>query len=236
MAHPTAHPGDRLGFVVMATDWIEVGAELAVAVGTLALAGVTAWMVKGTREGVRNTLREAIATENLAAEARTDRQLAWRPQLELMDYHHEPQAAELTMQGYGTPDFSFHVRSTGAGPALQVVAITREVENIGRWCIVGIGDLRPGDKREADGELWPSGGSVSSPFEGFPGATEADIVTVVLLCGDVLGRRWRFGWARGVGTPPTVPTRKYVGSNASVIDENVHRFHTGWADEPLIWG
>ena len=220
----------------MATNWVEVGAELAVAVGTLTLAGVTAFMVRRTGEGVRNTLREAIATENLAAEARTDRQLAWRPQLELLDYRHEPRATDPLAKGYGAADFYFHVRSTGAGPALQVVAMAWEIENTSRWCIVGVGDLRPGDERNAEAALWPSGRNVSSPFEGFPGVTTTDYLTVVLLCSDVLGRRWRFGWARGVGTPPTVPTMKYVGPDVSVLDEEVHRFHTGWADEPLIWG
>src|SRR5579862_5443243 len=80
------------------TDWVALGgiAQIAAAVGTLNLAVVTGRMVKRTHElgqkadrQIEAAQREAEATERLAIEARTDRRLLWRPQLELTAYRHD---------------------------------------------------------------------------------------------------------------------------------------------------
>jgi hypothetical protein len=217
---------------VFATNWLEVGgvAQLVAAAATVGLAGVTAAMAIRTHEVAKETkglvgvsLREAQATEALAIEARTDRQLAWLPQLELVRYTHPPNS------------FGFEVRNTGPGPALRVVCMAREMENIGKWAIVHMGDFRPGELKEEDGRLWTGVGAVISPFEGIPGLTSADVVTIVLLCSDVLGRRFRFGYAKGVHLPPDNITVKALPPNVSTISED-HPWHTDWADEPLVWG
>ncbi|HUC38311.1 MAG TPA: hypothetical protein VMR97_14450 [Acidimicrobiales bacterium] len=213
----------------MATNWVDVGAQLAVACGTLTLAGVTAWMARRTHEVAKKTsdlvessLREAKATETLAAEARTDRQLAWRPQLELAFFS---QAIDK---------FQFQVRNTGGGPALQVVCVARQSDNVNTWSIVRAGDIRPNDPvKQVGGGAWKDGGNHNSLFEEMPGAQEGDIVTVVLLCSDVLGRRSRFGYA--ITDKAGGSFSKPLPAEVSVLDED-HPQHTGWAADPLVWG
>jgi hypothetical protein len=253
---------------MLAMSGLEVGAELAVAVGTAALAvatvilaahthtvatkteGVaektqavadrtgalaeqtktlvqtTADLVEKTAGLVEASLREAKATEGLAQEAKTDRQLVWRPQLELVRFHGAPPP------GNGT---SWRIRNTGAGPALQVVGLARRPENIGIWAIVEIGDLIQGELKEA-GASWTEGGpSLTSPYEGVPGMQTREVVVVVLLCTDVLGRRYRFAHARDVALPPENIRRRALPVEISLRTEE-HPEHTDWAAEPLIWG
>lgn len=59
-----------------ASDWVPLWTQGAVAAGTLALAGGTVYLGLKSRD-------EVSATETLAREAGTDRQLQWRPQLDL---------------------------------------------------------------------------------------------------------------------------------------------------------
>ena len=75
----------------MSNGWtpIEAIAELLVAFGTLtltwktrSLARETHALAQTTSDQVDASVREAKATEELAASARTDRLLVWRPQLE----------------------------------------------------------------------------------------------------------------------------------------------------------
>jgi hypothetical protein len=204
--------------------------QAAVAIGTLSLAGVTAFMAKRTHEVASKTQglveassREALATESLASEARTDRQLAWRPQLELVGYQHVGET------------FVFDVRNTGAGPALQVACLSREIENIGRWCLLRLGDLRPGEQKR-QGVAVRVGSSLTSPFEGIPGMVDGvEVVEVVIVCGDVLDRRFRFGHSRLVSLPPEATGRKPLPADISTVTED-HPNHVGWAAEPMIWG
>ena len=218
------------------TDWVKVGglAQLAAAIGTLVLAGVTAWMAKRTHDVAKGSAaqvdaaqREARATERLAIEARTDRQLAWSPRLELVRYDHHVDVVDNV--------FYFTVRNLGPGPALQVDCLAREIENVGRWTIARVGDLRSGESGEARGELWTKGGGLNSPFEDIPGESPGGVVTVVLLCADVLGRRFRFAYTRPAGLPAADPSLRALPAEVSTVSEE-QPSHTGWADEPLIWG
>ena len=245
---------------VLATNWTEWAAigSLAAAVGTLALAGTTVWLASRTHdvatktEGVAEkteavadktgalaeqtaalvektaglvgaSLREAQATEALALEAKTDRQLAWRPQLELLSYFHVDDV------------WDFEIRNSGPGPAFQVAVLAREIQNIGRWTLVRVGDLRPGDTRQHQGKMRTSGFALTSPFENIPGALQDEIATWVLMCSDVLGRRHRFPRTESVNKTPGSMYLKLMSPEMSVLTDD-HPDHTGWAAEPLIWG
>jgi hypothetical protein len=221
---------------MIGTNWTAVGgvAQLVAAVATMGLAVVTARMAMRTHEVAVEAkaqagaaAREAKATENLAIEARTDRQLAWRPHLELVGYDHHTDVEDNS--------FYFTVRNLGPGPALQVDCLAREIENVARWGIARIGDLRSGDSGAAHGQIWSKGGSLNTPFEGIPGESPGGIVAVVLMCSDVLGRRFRFGYTRPIKLPPSDQSLRALPADVSVISED-HPAHTGWADEPLIWG
>lgn len=217
------------------TDWVALGgiAQLAAAFGTLTLAVVTGRMVKRTHElgqkadrQIEAAQREAEATERLAIEEpRTDRQLLWRPQLDLAAYHHEDNA----------DTFSFTVGNSGAGPALQVVCLAREMGNVGRWCIIRMGDLRPGVVRSGSGLLWAAGGDLRSPYDQIPGAS--DFVTVVLVCSDVLGRRFRFGYTKPLHERPEQMHEmpRPLPAEVSSVTQ-AHPVHAEWAREPMIWG
>jgi hypothetical protein len=186
---------------------------------TSALVATTADLVEKTAGLVEASLREAKATEDLALEAKADRQLAYRPQLELTFYHHSGD------------DFIFKVRNAGPGPAFQVTCVAQEVENRGRWTLSRLNNLRPGDESTDQTVVWTKGGALYSPFEHVPGTSTVEIVTVVILCSDVIERRFRFGQARAVAVEPTEE-----GLRALPADISDGPVHTGWADEPLIWG
>lgn len=238
------------------TNWSEWSAiaAAAAAVGTLVLAGATFWLARRTREVstqtgtvatqtgelvertgdlvertaglVEASLREAKATESLALEARTDRQLAWQPQLELVRFNAQPAPASSA---------DWRIRNTGAGPALGVVALARRVENVGIWTMVRIGDLVPKEQKE-NGSSWKDGGpSLVSPYDGVPGMATREVVVIVLLCRDVLGRRYRFAFARDAALPPGDISRRALPPQMSVRTAE-HPEHIGWAGEPLIWG
>jgi hypothetical protein len=217
---------------MIGTNGLEVGAQLAVAGGTLVLAAFTAWMAHRTHEVAEQAKdqvaaadREAKATENLAIEARTDRQLAWRPQVELSHLD------RLT----NNDSWNFRIRNSGPGPALQVVSMARDVDDVGRWCLVRFGDLVPAELQARNGPRWTGGGAVSSPFEDIVGATDGEVVLAVVMCSDILGRRFRFGYARAVYLPPTDKFLRPLPPEVSALSEN-HPAHTGWAAEPMVWG
>ena len=205
-------------------------AQIAAAIATVVLAGVTAVMAKRTHDVAKKTgglieasTREAAATEALAIESRTDRQLAWQPQL------------ELTQWNEWEGNFSWEVRNSGGGLAVQVVALGRRIENVGTWYIGRHGDLRPGDKERRQVSFWKKGGGLHAPYEGYASTFDADIVTVVLLCSDILGRRFRFGFVRPPGLSPDDMFLGVLPAEISVITDD-HPAHTDWAAEPLIWG
>lgn len=213
-------------------NWVELGgiAQLVAAGGTLGLAAVTAWLAKRTHEMAKEAegqvaaaLREAKATETLAVEARTDRQLAWRPQLELTHYDHTQD------------NFQFDLRNTGPGPALQVSCMAREIENVSRWCILHTNDLRPGDSTRVGAPVWTAGGSVDSPFRDVPGLMDGvEDVQVVLMCADVLGRRFRFCFAKPRHLPSDDKFLKPLPPDIAVADDEQR--YARWAAEPMVWG
>lgn len=211
--------------------------QIIAAGATLVLAGVTAWMAFKTSRVAEETKKqagattkaaqaaheEAEATKALASAAQIDRLLQWRPQLELRDLRHAQN------------DWNMTIRNTGSGPALDVVVAAREMSNIGEWCLLRIGDLRPGDRSEAHGLTWLHEGAVTSVFETFLGLDVRRVVTSVMLCSDVLGRRFRFGIADPKNPYPGEISR-VLGAEISPAISSLHPSHEGWADEPLIWG
>ena len=212
--------------MVLTSGWGEVDgiAQIAVAIGTITLAGFTYGLARRTHElaamskdQVDASLREAKATEGLALEARTDRHLAWRPQLELRDLRH-------------TDQWSMRIGNSGAGPALDVIVAARDMTDVGEWCLIRCGDLRPGDHVERAELPWQHGNSLTSTFEGFSDLNERRVVTIVMMCTDVLGRRLRFGIAD--------PKHPFPGEVSTVLPVEIstqdHRL--AWATEPLIWG
>jgi hypothetical protein len=66
-------------------------------------------------------LSEAKATEDLANEAKTERLLLWRPQIEIRDIR------DLDDGGW-----SLRVRNSGAAPALDAFVAVRAMEIINR--------------------------------------------------------------------------------------------------------
>jgi hypothetical protein len=219
-------------------NWLAVGgmAQLVAAGATLILAVFTYAMAKRTHEladkaqdqveaaqlQVAAAQREAKATENLAIEARTDRQLAWRPHLELVEYLHEGDR------------FDFTVRNAGAGPAFRVECLAREIKDVSRWGIVSLPNLQPGESAMDTANVWIKGGGLISPFENFPGSFEYEFVTVVLFCEDALGRRFRFGQMRPEGLSISDPSWRSMPPDVSTVTDE-HPFHSDWADEPMVW-
>ncbi len=214
---------------MVGTNWLEVGgiAELIAAVATLSLAGVTALMAKRTHEVAEKTeglvevsVRHAEATEQLAEAARTDRELAWRPQLGIIS---------TERRGDG---FSCTIRNTGPGPASQVMCLRREMENIGNWWMIPFNNMVAGEDQTSGAGKWSDGGSLYSPFDvpGDFGPQEA--VTMVVLCSDVLGRRFRWAYAESVAPDQR---RIFRALPAEACHEDFQPL-PAWAQEPLIWG
>lgn len=215
-------------------------AEALVAFGTILLAGFT-WrlarrttelasetkdLARETKDEAKAAAREAAATENLAVEARTDRQLQWQPKLERLDVHHRDVA--------GVDLLFVSVRNSGVGPALNVVVTTRDIADVGRWWLLRCGDLRGAEEFRGSEGRWPRGSTLTAVFEGFPDCDRRRTVTFVMLCTDVLGRRFRFGIAEPTKPYPGEPP-KVLAADISALSAN-HPQHTGWADNPLIWG
>jgi hypothetical protein len=215
----------------MSTVWTAIGgiAALLVAGGTLTLAWYTHALAKQTHELASKTkdqvdasLREAKATEELAREARTDRLLAWQPQLEIRNFIRDG------------ADWCMTVRNTGGGPALDVVVVVRNNSNVGEWALLRFGDLRPGEAFDKKGETWANGMAIISIFEDFLEPDNRRAVSQVMMCSDILGRRFRFGIS--------VPINPFPGESSRVLapEISIPDPSTGarlsWASEQLIWG
>ena len=85
-------------------------AMIALAVGTIRLASRTRELAQNAKVQADSSLREAQATESLAEEARTDRQLVWRPQLQIRNL-----GPAIGSSWYMTAS------NTGPGPAIDVI-------------------------------------------------------------------------------------------------------------------
>ena len=114
-------------------DWVTFGgiAQLVAAAATVTLAGVTAWMAKRTHDVAEETKREARATQSLADEAPTDRELVWRPQLDLT-------ACGVQME---SGKFFAKVFNAGGGPAIGCKVLVRLPDQINVWCLWAFGDI-----------------------------------------------------------------------------------------------
>ena len=243
--------GERItlsGSVGLVTNgWGELDgvAQIAAAGGTLVLAAFTWWLGRRTHElavkaddqvrvageQAEAARQEAKATEALAREQRTDRQLAWRPQLERIGVW----TRTVTEQnGETRVQRTCWVRNSGAGPALNVVTLIRDIADVRRWWICRCGDLRPGEGKERSADLWQHGKSLTAVFDGFADCGDRHVVTFVMLCSDVLGRRFRFGIADPKDPFPGEPT-KVLAAEISELAEGGTQ-HSGWAGLPLIWG
>jgi hypothetical protein len=82
---------------------------------------------------------EASATNTLAKEARTDRQLQWRPQLGLME-------CWTTVDEAGHGQFHFEISNVGGGPAVNCKAIALVPWNVNIWSLWRVGDIKSGDQ------------------------------------------------------------------------------------------
>lgn len=238
----------------MTSGWSEVDgiAAAAAAVGTLTLAVVTGWLAKRTHElakkadlqiekateqveksaeQVEATRLEAEATEALAAEQRTDRQLAWRPQIERLQFRIQ---RIQTGSGQTLDRLTAEIRNSGAGPALDVTVLARDMTTIGRWWLIRYGDLLPGEARMRNSDRWLHGGAQTDAFNDFSDCDDRRVVTFVMLCKDVLDRRFRFGYAEPKNPFPGEPIKVMSAEDSTLSPEHPH--HTGWAALPLIWG
>lgn len=156
-----------------------------VAAGTLSLAGVTAWLAFKTRDLARSAARqaqaaseEAEATNQLANEARRDRELIWRPILSV-------EVGSPTVGEHTYDEGDVRISNVGTGPALNCAyaSWTPDGASSGftpRHCFVRGFDL----------------GNAGSPitwslFVPPPGSN--DRLRRVLVCSDIFGNRYRFG-------------------------------------------
>ncbi len=174
---PGWHRRPDLRFRIMAaSDWVPLWLQAAVAVGTLGLAAGTVYLA--TKAG-----NEASATQALAKEARTDRQLQWRPQLGLMD-------CWASMDGNGR--FHFSIANVVGGPAVGCKAMARVPWDVNSWSLWIVGDVESGAQAAYTQDA-RRGLSVYSAFAAPDAMAEPRREPdVVLICSDILGRRYRF--------------------------------------------
>ena len=204
-------------------DWVALGgiAQFVAAGATIALAAVTAYMAIKTRAVAEETKKESSATQSLAAEARRDRELAWRPQVSLLEFN---------VQAPDQPLFTstFKVRNAGGGPALDCRIAAHLPDNLNFWWLASVGDMAQGAETSGRGEMRPDAGM---PYEIFDYETDVKPVVpdVMIFCTDVIGRRFRFPIA---GAFDSVHSKPYMLPDVYVVgDPDPPR----WASSPLLW-
>lgn len=192
----------------MATGWQEAGdiAQLVAAGATTILAGFTAWLAFTTRQLGRRAGDEASATKQLAYEAATDRELAWRPILQVTSR----EGATSGGTGWTEPAT---VHNIGLGPALDCACLLGYqgvTVSSGSFALAAGGEhdvtLRSTgvNREDADGVMTATPG----------GAWRGDGRRWVVVCTDVLNRRWRF--------PQGLP------SQVSAMDDERNAYWTKW--------
>jgi hypothetical protein len=193
-------------------DWVAFGgfAQLLAALATVALALTTVRLASQTR-------KEASSTERLAQEAVTDRQLQWRPQLELR---------QKTWPYAGFPYFSFGIANTGAGPALSVVCIAQKGADWARW---NYGDLVAPNvtgqqHQNPRPDLFPPSLFANNELP------DSRTPMVALFCRDILNRQFRFmySWDESQPFDSQGELTRHPAEIASAPLPD-------WAREPLIW-
>jgi len=209
-----------------ATFWIGVGAACS---GLAAIA--TAILALFTFQMAKKTAAEATATVQLVDETRRDRQLLWRPQLEMLTFNRN--MGTVAGRDYGS--FDLRVRNSGSAPALQVIIVARDGEAATRWAVVTCRDLRPGEECGA-GHSGTEGDPFLMPFEGIGEVDDTEYVSVVVLCRDVLGRRFRFSfatirWPGGGPNPNDTPGLRPLP--LPDIEEGPN--WPEWASAPVLW-
>lgn len=170
---------------LLSADWVALGgiAQFAAAAATIGLAGVTTYMAIKTRQVAAATKDESAATVSLAQEAQRDRELAWRPQLSLVAFKAATYDKGERIQ--------VEVKNAGGGPAIDCKVVVRRQEH---WWLIRLGDIQVNSSGASDGGEQPT----ACPDEVFHYVSHGLIVVaakqrdMMILCSDVLGRRFRF--------------------------------------------
>lgn len=163
-------------------NWVAITSGLS-AVATVTLAFFTWRMAVKTGD-------EAEETRKLAQEARTDRELQWRP--------------VLYLAGDMDPLTNPTVTNSGGGPALKVQVFARTTTVLTSYMMFGFGDIRSGESKTQDFSAVSIPGNTFVPevFDRGPDCNGSENVTVTIFCTDVLGRRLRFTYAEMIGATP----------------------------------
>jgi hypothetical protein len=178
--------------------------------------------VKEARIASQAALSEASATAQLAREARRDRDLAWQPLLavEEITQRVQPEAWHLDLT----------ITNVGNAPVVSCLCFAYESS---KWGFVRGFSLSPGAQRkvtvdgtrEHDGVSFPDGILDPGPDSQKSGPTPGGQRIVVLVCSDVLERRWRFlpGYA-----PESIPIGERTGRRGPLGRPGLNRCLTGW--------
>ena len=173
-----------------AVSWSDL-ASFSVAGGTLALAWITRRAVVEARRASDAAREEGQATLGLATETHRDRELAWRPVLtwEVTD----PEGASGG-EPAGERTTVVVVKNVGNGPAIGCEYVARDhgrctyrrgfALSAGEVVELSIGASEPPWEQEPQGLFDPA---TSTRLTG-----QRPRRMQVLMCSDILGRRWRF--------------------------------------------
>jgi hypothetical protein len=172
--------------VLAALNWSDL-ASFAVAGGTLVLARITRQAVSEARRASDSARSEAQAALSIATEAHGDRELVWRPVLTW-------ELTEVTAAGSGKWTETVVVKNVGSGPAIACEYISRDDNHwayrrgfaltAGEILQLSIEASEPPWEKVPQGLFNPESGARRTGYR--PNRTR------VLICSDILGRRWRF--------------------------------------------
>jgi hypothetical protein len=162
------------------TDWVAFGgvAQLIAAGATVLLAAFTARMARRTHDVATETKKESAATISLANEAKTDRELAWRPQLAL-------RICDVIVRNGVPGEFSFQIVNAGGAPGIGCMVLARLPQDISHWGMWAVGDIGSGStdlgisRARGDGtpcDLFAEPSSMEIPRR------TADAVISVVMC------------------------------------------------------
>ena len=225
-----AHMGARH---VVATNWVAVGgvAQILAAIATVGLATITARMATRTREMASETKaqahatkEEAKATRTLGDEAKFDRQLRWRPQL------------DLTVCWVDSNEFRFRVFNAGGGPAIACKVLARQPDDINRWGLWVAGDIAPNSSTDERGTEIRTSGSIYAAFEAPDAMADPKREpNVVVICADILGRRYRFPVVDVFDDEHKTNKREMWKPFPPEIYEGAAPDAPTWTGHPLLW-
>lgn len=172
--------------MLAAVTWSDL-ASFAVAGGTLVLAWITRRAVVEARRASDAARDEGQATLAIATEAHRDRELAWRPVLTW-------EVRDVTAAGSDTWAEKVVIKNIGNGPAITCEYVSLDND---RWAYRRGFALRAGEvvelSIEASDPPWekePQG--LFDPAFGARRMGHRPSRMRVLMCSDILGRRWRF--------------------------------------------